>query len=254
MMNASLIGYIYKAAIHDKVIIALVAALFLSTSLATFLGGNALIERQAFTIVYTAAGLRMSAVVGLCLFVVFFIRRAFDAREIEFLLCRPLSKAGLVLSFAAGFISLAFVVSLVQAICLIVLGGAAFDAGYALWMLSVTAENILLVLAALFFAMILGSAATAALAVLGFYALSRMMGEVLGTIQSGIDFPGAEIISVVLKVISILTPRLDLMGQSSWLIYGVEGAIGPGFILLQTLLFGGLLVTATCLDLLRRQF
>ena len=55
-------------------------------------------------------------------------------------------------------------------------------------------------------------------------------------------------------VVSIFVPRLDIMGQTSWLIYGVEGEVGFPFLFLQGAIFSGLIFGAAYIDLNRRQF
>jgi hypothetical protein len=122
--------------------------------------------------------------------------------------------------------------------------------------------------------MVLSSAAGSALAALGFYALSRMVGVLLGIM----DLPPANwvfaVLGSVMKLISILIPRLDMMGQTTWLVYGAGGAGGikfmqdagayasavvghlglAGFIGLQGIVFVGLLLAAASYDFMRKQF
>ena len=68
--------------------------------------------------------------------------------------------------------------------------------------------------------MVLSSAAGSALAALGFYALARMVGVLL----SITSMPPANwffaAIGSAMKLISITIPRLDMMGQTTWLVYG----------------------------------
>jgi hypothetical protein len=254
MFSWPLITHALKAAIRDKMILALVLALAVSSSLSVFMGSVAVIEQDQFSIVFAASGIRLAVVFGLILFVVFYIRRSFDAKDIEFLLCRPLTRFQFLLSYALSFILLALIMTVAQGVCLYVLGANIFAEGQLLWLASIAAENIIMVGVALFFSMIMSSAATASMACLGFYTLTRMMGHILGVIDSDLAFPGSEILSYIMQAISIVMPRLDLMGQSSWLIYGVGEGIDLAFVFIQAAIFSIFIFLAAAIDLVRRQF
>ncbi len=108
---------------------------------------------------------------------------------------------------------------------------------------------------AFFFAMILSSAATASMAVFGFYILSRLMGQILGIIDTGNKIYNLPILEKAIQLISSIMPRLDLFGQTSWLVYGApETGISIGFIVFQTLLFTIIVIFAALLDLKWREF
>ncbi len=254
MPSFPLVLHTLTAAVRDKMIIALFLAVVLSCSLSVFLGGVAVIEQDYFSIVFTAAGLRFSVVLGLVLFVVFYIRRSFDNKDVEFLLSRPISRVQFVASYIVAFIVLAVVMTLTQAGCLYAMAPHLFGAGHVLWVISVLAENVIMVSIALFFAMYLSSAATAALGCLAFYALARLIGQVLGVIDAGISLPGADFISALMNGISLVIPRLDLMAQSSWLVYGVTDPMDFGIVIAQGVIFSVFVFLAASIDLVRRQF
>jgi hypothetical protein len=54
--------------------------------------------------------------------------------------------------------------------------------------------------------------------------------------------------------ISLFMPRLDLMAQTSWLVYGVGVSAHIPFILTQTIVYSLVLVLASLIDLHRKQF
>lgn len=85
-----------------------------------------------------------------------------------------------------------------------------------------------------------------------FYVLSRMIGQILGTAEES-SLPLQDAMNTLVQIISIVTPRLDLMGQTSWLVYGAPD-LTFGFIGLQGVLFSGLFILGACIDLFRRQF
>ena len=99
-MSLPLVKYVLTGAIRDRLVVAMVIALILSSSLAIFLGSSAVIEKDQFSIVFAAAGLRFISILGLVLFVVFFIRRSFEAKDIEFMLSRPIGRLVFIFSHA----------------------------------------------------------------------------------------------------------------------------------------------------------
>lgn len=255
MISPALVTYTLKAAFRDKLLWAALVMVVLTVSLSLFSASSAVVEKDQFAIVYMASGLRMFALISLILFVVFFIRRSFDARDIEYLLTRPVSRASLILSTSVAISFLAFLAGIVLAL---IVYGFAFKLGETegvlLWMLGVTAELVLMVNVALFFSMVLSSPVTAGMAVMGFYVLARMMGTLLGIIREPTGFVGETVLVPATKIISVLVPRLDLMTQTSWLIYGTGNITDYVFIIVQAAVFLGLVLVATLIDLVRRQF
>ena len=253
MISSTLIRYVITAAIRDKLIIGLCILLLMAISLSLFMGSAALTEQDQFAAVFAAGSIRVLNCLGLVLFIVFFIRRSFEGRDIEFMLSRPVARLQLILSFSAGFSILAVFVGLISGLCVIALSPHLFSSGHILWMSSLIIENMIMVNVALFFSMILTSAATCAFASFGFYVLSRMMSQLLGIIDSDKDVGFAKL-SGVMEGVSMLMPRLDLMTQTSWLVYGMPDNVGYPFLILQGLIYGGVVVWAAYIDLRFRQF
>ncbi len=252
-MSIPLIKYVLIAALRDKLVLSLLVLILLGSALAIFLGSAAIIEKDQFVMVFTAAGLRVVSVLGLVLFVVFFLRRSFDGKDIEFLLSRPVSRLNIVFSYGAAFSFLAIVMGIAVGLAVYCVAPHLFGSGHVLWSVSIIIENIIMVNVALFFAMYISSSASASLVTLGFYVLARMMGQLLGIVDSNL-VESSGIYSMALQLVSVITPRLDLMGQTSWLIYGVDGGIGIWHIFAQGFVFSLLVLFATSLDFVRRQF
>lgn len=255
-MSFALVKYVLTAARRDRLFLSLLAIMILGSFVSLFLSSSAVVEQAYFSIVYLAGSLRILGLAGLVLFVVFFIRRSFDARDVEYLLTRPISRSAFIFSHAAGFSILSLFVSL--ALCL-GLGFVAAQVGNAqgvvYWSAGIICEYLLLVNVALFFSMVLSSPVSASLSTLGFYILGRLMGQLIFIAKNPTDlFPGYHVLSGIFQAVSTLIPRLDLMTQTSWLLYGVEGIHEFAFILVQTVLFLMLILVATLVDLRRRQF
>ena len=273
MISKSLVAYVLTAALRDKLMITLALMIFMGAVLATFMGAASVTEADSFALVFGAGGLRFLGVLGIVLFCCFYIRRSFENKEVEFLLSRPISRLSFLFSHALAFSILSFSVTAAIVLAVAAIGRPDLT-GLAVWGVSLAAEFAIMAVAALFFSMVLSSAAGAALATLGLYVLSRMIGTLLGIL----DLPPANwffaVIGSVMKLISIVIPRLDMMGQTTWLVYGVQGAGGvkflpdagayaqwmaghlglAGFIEFQGIVFVALLLAAAAHDFLRRQF
>ncbi|MGB1077469.1 MAG: hypothetical protein ACPG05_04105 [Bdellovibrionales bacterium] len=232
----------------------LIVSSILVVSLSFFLGSSAVIEQDQFAIVYMASTIRLLFVFGLVLFVIFFIRRSFENKEIEYLLSRPIGRKSFVASYVVALMFLCCFFTLVATLINSLVGWSYIGEGYFLWSYSLFVELMIMAVAALFFAMVLSSPVSAALVSCAFYALSRLMGDLLGIssdVYAGTSF---ELMSNAIKVVSLFTPRFDLLTQSSWLLYGVEGAVGFVVVTIQGITFVAVLTGATMIDLVKRQF
>jgi hypothetical protein len=256
MLSWPLVKYVLTASVRDRLVLSLIIMLLVGTSMSIFMGSAAFSEKERFSVVFAGGGLRFIGILGLVLFAVFHMRRSFETKDVEFLLSRPIGRVPFLLSYAAAFSVLGVVMGLAQGACLYILGPVYFGEGHLLWVLSMIVENIMMVNVALFFSMVLTSAATAAMATFGFYVLGRLMGQILGIIDGGKrGILDTELLEWIMQGISIVVPRLDLLGQTSWLIYGPGGGeVGAGFVIIQGLVFTVLVTLASLVDLVRRQF
>ncbi len=255
-MSFALVKYVLTAARRDRFFMSLLAIMVVGSFISIFLSSASVIEQGQFSVIYLAAGLRMLGLLGLVLFVVFFIRRSFEARDVEYLLTRPVSRSSFILSHAMGFSLLSLIVSVALGAGLgLVAMKLGNLQGVFYWSSGVVCEYLLMVNVALFFAMVLSSPVAATLATMGFYVLGRLMGQLLliAKIPPG-DIWGFKFMSVVFQAVSTLIPRLDLMTQSSWLVYGAKGLQDYVFIIVQTAIFLILILISTLVDLSRRQF
>ncbi len=253
MLSFPLVKYVVMAALRDKLMIAMTIVLFVGASLAMFLGSAAIVEKSLFTIVFVGAGSRILVVLGLVLFVVFFIRRAFDSKEIEYLLSRPVGRLSIILSFAFAFSILCVFMGLGVGACVFAVSPHLFGYGHVLWVVSIIVEAVIMANTALFFSMYISSASSATMATLGVYVLGRLMGQLLGIVDSAI-VDGQGLYAMAMQMVSVITPRLDLLGQSSWLIYGVQDGYTLVYALCQGAFFSALVLLAASFDFIRREF
>ncbi|MFN3827217.1 MAG: hypothetical protein ACK4NR_06285 [Micavibrio sp.] len=248
------VKYVLQAAVRDKLILSLLLVIALGTALSVFLGSAAYVEKYQFILVFTASGLRIFTTMGLVLFCVFFIRRSFDNRDVDYLLSRPISRVGFIVSHALAFSVMAVLLGAACTIALYFSAPITFGSGHMVWGLSLIFELMIMANAALFFSMVLPSASSSSMIVFALYVLGRTIGILLGIVQSGLAAsPMMKGLSFVMEFVSLIIPRLDLMVQTNWLLYGVKD-ISLTFIVAQGIVFSALLVTAAIVDLVRRQF
>ncbi len=250
------IRYVLLTAIRDRLFAGLIVGILFATYISSAMGSTAMLEPQQMTIAFAAAISRIIVMVGIIVFIAFHIRGAFESREIDLLLSRPISRATLVMSYWFGFVVVATLLCIPAMAVLAVLG--ILDAkGYALWCLSLVLESWLVVSLALFAAVTLRSGVVTVLAGLGFYTLSRMIGFFVATTKSGMLFESTllnEALRFVMKAISSVIPRMDFFGKGSWLVYGPETMQALWLFVAQGAIFIPLLLAATIIDFSRKQF
>ncbi len=259
-MSFVLVKYVLTAALRDRLLWGILAMSVLGVCLSIFSGSAAIVEQNQFILTYMAGGLRIIALLGLVLFAIFYIRRSFDSRDIEFLLTRPISKGKFVFSHVLAFSILTIVSGLfISLIMSVVAYHYNVHSSFYLWCFGVTFELMIVVNVAFFFSMVLSSPVTAGMATFGFYILSRLMGQLLSILHHSPDPVSLQEyvmngLGYLFSLISIVFPRLDLLAQTSWLIYGGGTFSSWALIVVQGGAFLLLASVATWLDLRRRQF
>ena len=250
------IRYILLTASRDFLFLGLLIGVMLATALSSVLGSTALIENQAMTLSFASASARIVLVLGIMIFVCFHLRQAFEQKEIDVLLSRPLSRFQIMLSYWLGFSLVAFLLVLASVVVSSFLPLAS-KMGFVFWALSLLLESLLVVALAMFAAFTLRSAVSSVLASLGFYVLGRMMAFFLVTLESKLALGNAVVnagAKGLLMGISLIMPRLDLFGQSDWLVYGIQHPQDLKLAFIQMAVFIPLLLFAATVDFLRKEF
>jgi hypothetical protein len=248
-----LIAYLLHSALGDRLLAVLALAILAGAALAAFVGAAALVEKSELATVYTATAGRFVVVVCLVLFTCFHVRRTFDSREVDLLLSRPVSRFCFVLAEVATLVLLAVLGAALAGIAVAATGHPE-PAALGLWTLSLMIEAAIAATAALFFALMLSSGVASALACLGFYVLSRLIGPLGGiaAAHSGAGPPGWLADQAVL-VLGLVLPRLDLLAHTGWLVHGTgDDAAGLGLMFAQGVVYLVLLIAVTGIDFERR--
>lgn len=260
-MSPALVSYTLKAALRDRLVRVILVFYALIAAVSLFIGSTAVLEDNQFAIIFAASGIRFAAALGAVLFVSFYIQRSYATKDIDFILSRPLSRTSFVASQAVAFFIIAGLIGLAAFATLFVLTGFHLTSGLFYWALGLVIEVTLITNIAMFFSMTLTSSVASVAASFGFYTLARMTGTLLGIVNISQDYGTIFIFfGWVMKAVTVILPRFDLLVQSSWLIYGTDGHVSVSTPV--SLVYMGCLgvfftlfvVLATIIDLKRKEF
>jgi len=248
----AVIRLIVLTAFRDRLFSGLVGLIVLTFGLSVFLGTTALVEQRETGMVYAAGISRFVLVLGLAVFIAFQTQRLFDAREIEAILSRSLSRTAFVFAYWAGFAVAAFVLVIPIAVILFYLYG--FSSATVIWSLSLYLECLVILAFAQFAALTLERATTTIFVTAAFYAFARLIGFLLGIRNATPDIGVNRIVNPLIDGLGLVIPRIDLMAQTHWLVYGFEATEYVPLILFQSVVFIALALSAAAFDLHRKQF
>jgi len=249
------IRYILITALRDWLFTGLLVGIMLATLISATLGSTAFLEEKEMTITFASGSSRIILMVGLIVFVCFHIRNAFDTKEIDVILSRPIARSNLVFSYWLGFAFVGFLLTL-PIVWLVGMLGVMNWAGFIGWAVSLLLESFMVVGLALFCALAMSSAVTSVIACMGFYVLSRMMAFFVVTSQSGMLGNDVKYVTMkyALVAISTIVPRLDFFAKSQWLVYGFDSSQDWILFAVQAAIFVPLLLLASIVDFRRKQF
>jgi len=246
------IRFVIITAIRDRLFISLFALLALAIAVSAYFGSGAVAESREMTVVYAAGGARVMLVLGLTLFAAFHIERLFESREIEALLSRAISREAFVVAYWLAMAGVSLLV-LIPTIAAIFAYTVSYQ-GAAYWAVTVLMESLVVIAFAMFCGMTFERAIPTIFATAGFYLLARLVGFFTSIAEHGVGTGINSLANPLMEYLSYLLPRLDLAGQTEWLIYGTDGANALLLIVLQGSVYVVLLLSATMFDLRRKHF
>lgn len=255
-MNTT-IKYIFYTAIRDWLFAGIIGALTLSIFLSHFLGSTVMIEKDVMLTELTSASARAVLIVGMIVFVCFHVRRAFENKEVELMLSRPISRGNFILGYWLGFCLVAILI--LSAVAIFLLLVAQYNPeGLSLWVVTMCFEIMIITAFAVFASIILKSSVSSVLLCFGFYIISRMMGFFSYVLEKNYatDVLSFEFFSQkIIWLTSYLLPRLDLFSQSKWLSYGIDVTSTDWLLpILQSLIYIPILLVFAALDFNRKEF
>lgn len=247
------IRYVLLSALYDRLFLGLIGLVLFASGVSYLLGMTAFMEQTEMALTFTAASSRLILVVGVIVFVCFHIRSAFDSREMDVMLSRPISRDQVVLSHWLGF-SLVSLLLVMPVLAILLVMGAPQTSGLFYWTLSLVLELWFVVAFAQFAAFILRSAVMAVMASLAFYVLARMIILFVMTAEHSTMGGNLLIVRDVVHWIAVIIPRMDLFAKSEWLIYGLKNPGDWTLFVAQAALYISILLVACILDFRKKQF
>jgi len=251
----SILKYILKNGLRDRLYLGLFISIATAFAVSIFLGTTMLVEQNQSAIVYSLATTRTILSIGMILFVCININRAFENKEIEFILSKSISREKFILGYLFGFFIANFLI-LLPITALVFLVFSINKIGTLFWFLTTLSENLIIISFAILSSLILKNSFSAILASFGFYAISRLMGMFVMAIDIPEDYSSIKQggLASVLKILSVLFPRLDLFSQSSWAIYGIKDNVVLLIILFQSIIYLSLMIFMAFHDFKKKQF
>jgi hypothetical protein len=253
----TIIKYTLLTASRDLLFIGLCVITLMAYGFSVFVGTTALVEQSQMSLAYFAGSSRIILVTGLIVFVCFHVRRAFENREVESILSKPISRVQFVVAYWAGFSVLAVLSTIPTLIIIAILNKPDFI-GLAYWGISLVLEISLVLAFAMLASLIMKSAVSSVMSSFAFYLVSRLMGFFVAAMDNPASLMGgskfANALEFMLKIISMVIPRLDMFAKSEWLIYGVDMQHDLWIFPAQSLVFIALLLAVAVFDFKRKQF
>lgn len=251
----SILKYILRNGLRDRLYLGLFLTLIAAFSISIFLGSTALTEQQQMTSAYIAGSSRAILTIGMILFVCLSVNRAFENKEVEFILSKAVSRESFILGYLLGFFIAASLI-LLPLSTIILLLVKPDKLGLLIWSSSLLAELLIVISFSLLASLILKNSFSSIMASFGFYIISRLMGMFVMAIELPQDFSQSKnhFLAITLKFLSAVFPRLDLFTQSSWLAYGIKDYSNLKLIALQFIIYVSLLIFMSFNDFKRKQF
>lgn len=251
----AIVKYILRNGARDRLYLGVFVSLIVAFAVAIFLGSTMLVEQQQTTMVFCAGSSRVILMVGMILFVCLSLNRAFENKEVEFILSKNISRQQFILAYLLGFY-LSFIIILIPLLFAIFIVNKVDILGFGIWSISIILEGLLVICFALLVSLILKNAFSAIISCFAFYLISRLM----GVFVMAIEFPQSlnlnlrSVLATILKLFSVLFPRLDLYGQSQWLSYGFKDNMHLSMVIVQFIIYFGLLIFMAFHDFKKKQF
>ena len=99
----TLFKFILLTGLRDKLYLSILLILAGIFGLSNLVGYSALSEEAQMQVVYFSFLSRLVIVLGIILFICFYINRSFEHKEIDFILAKPISRPTFILSYWLSF-------------------------------------------------------------------------------------------------------------------------------------------------------
>lgn len=252
----TILEYVMLSAIRDKLLLGLFVAIIAIFGVSNLIGFTATSEETLMQAVIFGGTVRLLLVFGMIIFICFHINKSYENKEISFILSKNISREKFLLSYWISFNLIAL--SLLLFFLLIFLFFCEYNLlGTLQWIVSILFEIMLITMFSILASFILQSAVFSVFVASGFYIVARLMGFFVNinliTGNSKIYNFFLELSQILSKAISSLIPRLDLFGQTKWLIYGADFSVLK-IITLQFIIYILIMFVMAFYDFRKKQF
>ena len=252
----TILKYILLSAFRDKLFITLFLSIIFSFALSNLVGFTALSEEGQMQTIIFASTSKIILMFGMIIFICFHINKSFENKEIPFMLSKNISREMFVFSYWIGFNFISIILLFLMSIILF-LFCSINTLGAIQWLVSVSFEIMIVSTFAILSSLIIQSAIFSIFLSSGFYIIAKMMGFFLNAF---LITPDSKVLNFLitlsnylLQIISSIIPRLDLFGQTRWLIYGPDYHMF-NIIILQSLIYIPIIFFKAFYDFKKKQF
>ena len=222
--------------------------------LVEFVGDLAITEHRATQLAVLAVFLRLSAVLLIALFVVSSSLRELQDKTLEMILAMSIKRSSYYLGKLLGFVQLAVVMGLIFGLLLLIYA----PLGQVLiWTVSLVLELMIVVALALVMLFTFKQTPAALTGVFVVYLASRVVAALYLMSQHPIiayDSIGQKFMDGFVGMMTWVLPDLSRFTQTEWLIYGTGDWQQLLPILIQTIIYLGLLSSIALFDFYRKNF
>jgi hypothetical protein len=248
----AIIRFVFLTALRDRLFSGLAGMVLAIFAVSLFLGNAALTEQAQAGLVYAAGTARVIVILGLAVFIAFQTQRLFESREIEAILSRSISRGAFVVSYWLGFAAISVLLVAALAVVLTLIYGV--HSAILLWCVSLLIECLLVLSFTQFTALTLERATTTIFVTFSFYGLTRLIGFFLGIRDATPSIGANRFVNPMIDGLAYVLPRVDLMTQTKWLVYGFDATDFVPLVLGQAAIFIALILSASAFDLRQKQF
>ena len=250
----SISGYTFLEAKNVNLFFILFISLICIFGLTEFIGELAVTETKQVQGSILALLLRLFSIFMIVIYVLTSMSREFNDKTFEFILALPVPRYVYYYGKCSGYLVIAVITALVTTLPLFIY----IDIYQViLWYVSLVCELIIVLTFCLLCVFTFSHITTSFFIVTGFYVLARSINAIQLMSNSPIlysDSGAQEFIRFIIDLIAFLLPKLDQFTKTEWLVYNEGGFQDIIPVLVQTVIYSGILITAALFDLYRKNY
>lgn len=252
----TILKYVILSAIRDKFFLGLFIAIISIFGVSNLMGFTAASEEALMQSVIFAGTTRWILVFGMIIFICFNINKSFENKEISFILSKNISREKFILSYWLAFNIIGFLLLFLFSLIFFLFCENNI-LGTLQWIFSVQLEIMIITMFSILASFILQSAVFSVFLSSGFYIISRLMGFFINmsliTGSNPVYNFFLKFSHLLSKAVSSLIPRLDLYGQTKWLIYEADFNVFK-VIIIQSIIYILIMFFMAFYDFKKKQF